>query len=111
MRRLYPLWWKIGFAPECGLSSRRLEAAANVRFGFKTGKARHEHMFSALLPTADICALRSACPFGANRRSARHIGWSPDNVLRFERLAASYPSCNPAVERMTVLGQTANNSS
>src|SRR6202140_4045898 len=33
MRRLYPLRWKIGFAPECGLSSRRLEAAANVRFG------------------------------------------------------------------------------
>jgi hypothetical protein len=32
MRRLYPLRWKIGFAPECGLSSRRLEAAANVRF-------------------------------------------------------------------------------
>jgi hypothetical protein len=29
-----------------------------------------------------------------------------DNVLRFKRLAASYPSCNPAVERMTVLGQS-----
>jgi hypothetical protein len=48
MRRLYPLRWKIGFAPECGLSSLRLEAAANDRFsnrpfGVKRFQTIHHH--------------------------------------------------------------------
>jgi hypothetical protein len=30
---MHPLRLKIRFAPECGLPGRRLEAAANVRFG------------------------------------------------------------------------------
>src|SRR5271154_3187079 len=63
-------------------------------------------------PKAEVSALTRPPPCGPGRpchkdntgeqkqgsenpsASARHIGWSPDNVLRFERLAASYPSCN-----------------
>ena len=60
MRRLYPLRWKIGFAPECGLSSLRLEAAANVRFGANSGLMRRTKfvLFATSLPRLSIgCAI------------------------------------------------------
>src|SRR5439155_26387253 len=64
MRRLYPLRWKIGFAPDCGLSSRRLEAAANVRFGQKQTLAAVQAVSAKPIP--DSCVAPNLSNFATS---------------------------------------------
>ena len=74
MRRLYPLWWKIGFAPECGLSSRRLEAAANVRLGSKADLTAPKSDFR-FTPESRHPAVGLGCPLSADIVAKVFLGW------------------------------------